>query len=52
MGMVGGWGEIGKALERVLEERILANKRSEIWVKGAELIYYMFPKHSLGPYLM
>lgn len=52
MGMVGGWGEIGKALERVLEERILANKRSEIWVKGAELTYYMFPKHSLGPYLM
>lgn len=51
MGMVGGWGEIGKALERVLEERILANKRSEIWVKGAEPIHCMFPKHSLGPHL-
>lgn len=48
MGMVGGWGD-WKGIERVFGREDSANKRSEIWVKGAELIYYMFQR-SLGPH--
>lgn len=44
--------EIRKALKGVLKDRILNKWRSEIWGKGAVLIHYILPKHSLSPYFM
>lgn len=44
--------KVRKALKGLLKDRIFNKWRSEIWVVGAVLTHYTFPKHSLNPYLM